>query len=279
MKKTACIIVLFNPAIDNLQAQLESLSKQIGHVVAVNNGMSENSLETLLELHACHYIKNPQNLGVATAQNIGIKWALENGYEHVLLMDDDSVPQSNMVETLLQAEKKLLHLGIKVAAVGPNFFDLRKTETADKSEEEWTKTSMLISSGMLLRKEVINDVGLMNDWLFIDCVDDDWCFRALAKGYKIFRVNNAMMQHRLGEVKKLFFDKLAFHYHRPFRYYYRFRNYIYLLKQSYVAFPLKLGCIRAMTKLLIKIIFLPHKTAYWQNTWRGIIAGVKSGKQ
>jgi rhamnosyltransferase len=281
MKKTVGIIILFNPELDRLQVQLESLSKQVDCIVAVNNGLTGEQLEKLLTTHECIYINNFQNLGVAAAQNIGIRWALENGYDHILLLDDDSLPQENMVNNLFLAEEELLGKGIKVAAVGPSFFDPRKTNLIDKPglEKKYIKEDMLISSGMLISSEVVNDVGLMNDWLFIDGIDDDWCFRALYKGYQIFRVPNALMSHRLGEVKKVFFDKFSFHYHQPFRYYYRFRNYIFLLKQPYVTWRLKLRCLRAMLKLLIKIIFLPNKVDYLKQTFKGIIAGIRSGKQ
>jgi len=50
------------------------------------------------------------------------------------------------------------------------------------------ETDMLIASGCLIPADVLRDVGLMDDALFIDHVDTDWCMRARARGYRLLGV-------------------------------------------------------------------------------------------
>ncbi|CAM5236427.1 hypothetical protein RLIN73S_04777 [Rhodanobacter lindaniclasticus] len=59
-----------------------------------------------------------RNLALAAAQNIGIEWARERGFGHVLLLDQDSEPGEGMVAALLGALRELSAVG-PVAAVGP----------------------------------------------------------------------------------------------------------------------------------------------------------------
>jgi len=68
-------------------------------------------------------------------------------------------------------------------------------------------------------------VGLMDEDLFIDHVDSEWCFRAKAKGFQLFGVGGAAMTHALGERRKeiWFLRRRIVTLHKPFRYYYIFR--------------------------------------------------------
>ena len=63
------------------------------------------------------------------------------------------------------------------------------------NEKEHNFVSYTISSGSLIRKEVFEEVGLMNEDLFIDFVDNELCWRAKFFGYKIFISSRAKMNH------------------------------------------------------------------------------------
>ncbi|MCV5754707.1 glycosyltransferase, partial [Escherichia coli] len=63
------------------------------------------------------------NLGIAEAQSIGMKWAFENGADFILQMDQDSIPDPKMVEQLLTCYKKLLKQNVNVGLVGSQDFD------------------------------------------------------------------------------------------------------------------------------------------------------------
>ena len=276
--KIACVIILYNPDINNLQKRIKAISQQVSEIVLVDNSTNINkAIKTNLP-NSCHYIVNKKNLGIAAAQNIGIKWALSEKCTHVLIMDQDSLLPENATSKLLEAEADLLNKNITLAAVAPIYKDIRKSQTTENQsgDDQYIVVNNLISSGTLVRAEVIEDVGLMNEWLFIDGVDDEWCFRALEKGYHMFQVKDISMQHELGEVRKLFGGRICFNYHKPFRYYYMFRNYIYMLKKKNVPYAAKYLYIKVLIKLLLKVVFLSHKWSYCKNIYKGVIDGCKA---
>jgi rhamnosyltransferase len=261
--KIVAILVLYYPNLLHLSLALNKLSKQVSQLILVNNGAPNNEIEKLGESYSAHYIQNVSNLGIAAAQNLGIKWAMQRDFSHILTMDQDSLAHESMVKNLLDSEEKQLTLGEKVGAVG----------SVDSRFLKHLKNERLVSSGMLVKTKVFLDVGLMNEKLFIDGVDDDWCFRAKAKGYKLFHVKDAKIQHEIGEVQKIW-HKFVISYHQPSRYYFFFRNYIFLIRQNYVPLKYKLQLVKTLCKELIKIIFLPKKWLYVKNSTKGLISGI-----
>ena len=188
------------------------------------------------------------NSGVATAQNKGIAWAKEHRCSHVLFFDQDSVPSPGMVEHLLFALNHPAHSNRLIAAVGPRLVDRRTgastpfvqfsvlgviEKTYQKSDPgQLIETDFLVSSGMLIPLEILDKVGLPEEELFIDNVDLEWCFRARNMGLSVYGVNNAFMEHSVGDqVIKL--GGHVIHLHNPSRQYYIMRNRILLYQRSY----------------------------------------------
>jgi len=66
----------------------------------------------------------------------------------------------------------------------------------------------LLSSGSLVPLDVIDKVGGMEEELFIDQVDTEWCLRARSMGYRVFGAFGAILEHRLGEAHaRAWFDR------------------------------------------------------------------------
>jgi rhamnosyltransferase len=84
----ASVIVLYYPEVLLLGRLIESVAKQVDTIIMVDN--TPGSLEqppTLLEglPKSVLYVPLGENMGIATAQNIGIRKSLSGGYSHVLL--------------------------------------------------------------------------------------------------------------------------------------------------------------------------------------------------
>src|SRR4051812_17348597 len=87
------IVVTYNPNIEELKENLESVIDQVGGICIVDNSTDVTLQNELLNFEKdknLHVISNNGNFGIATAQNIGMKWALEKGYEAFFLLDQDS---------------------------------------------------------------------------------------------------------------------------------------------------------------------------------------------
>lgn len=68
---------------------------------------------------------------------------------------------------------------------------------------------------------------MFDEKLFIDGVDNEWCWRAATKGYRFYIAENARIRHMLGKESRKIGNK-DISISSEFRIYYQFRNYIWL---------------------------------------------------
>ena len=286
------VIVTFNPQIERIRFQISRLLPQSNHVIIVDNN-SRNIAELeqiiLVEFNAdnVHIIKNKRNEGLGFAQNIGIKKAIELGADKVLLMDDDSTVENNFIQELLRAEHELGEKGEKVGAIGPVYFNKETNEQYPITKyigpfierklpkKGHIKASFLISSGTLISVEVLREVGLMNEDLFIDYIDVDWSFRARKKGYNLFVTPNAKMNHVIGEKRLSIFGR-KISYHSPLRKYYLFRNSIYMIKNPNISVGYKIReIIFNFVRFFVHLIYSDKKKTFVKYSIYGVLDGFK----
>ena len=249
----ASVTVTYNPDPKTLQRQLDQVSPQVGRVFLIDNGSSNTEEINRIAESIAHVrvILCQTNLGLGHAQNLGIRACRDEGMAMVLLLDQDSVPRSSMVETLLTALNELTQVGEKVAAVGarytgshtghPSFFvqfkrfRFRKCFCNHAESDQIIPADMLISSGSLIPIPALDTIGEMDEGLFIDHIDTDWCLRARSLNWQSYGVCNALMEHRLGEhTFRVWWGRWRYvSIHPPFRYYYIYRNSILLHRRSY----------------------------------------------
>ena len=243
--KVAGVIVTFHPDASDLTALITAVRPQLSQLIIVNNGSREDlpPLDADLDVYDLQ-----ENRGIAYAQNVGAKIAIDNGASHILLLDQDSIPEATMVETLMAACRDLQAGGCKVAAVGPCYMDSRQGEAdvfvyrdglklkrRDPSKDRSiVKVDFLIASGCVIPVEALAAVGFMEDDLFIDYVDIEWGLRAGYFGWSSFGVYSANMTHSLGE-KWYSFGKRKIPMHGALRHYYQFRNAIWLCRQPWIS--------------------------------------------
>lgn len=242
----SAIVVLYYPELDVLERLLSSVAVQVDRILMVDNTpIPDAKLSSCLKRYEplAFYVPLGDNMGIATAQNIGIRKSLSDGYSHVLLLDQDSCPDPAMVSKLVTAERKLLESGMKVAAVGPVFID-EKSGTASKAVRHgWIRVKRIqvddtmrepfeadyiIASGSLIRSSILTEFGVMREELFIDWVDIEWGLRARFGGSKCYIIPDAIMTHRIGDtyVRVIGTDV---NIHNDTRSYYIVRNATYLL--------------------------------------------------
>ena len=129
MAMIVAVIVTYEPDPEKLSALLSVLAPQVNSIVIVDNGSGRGLRDDPIASDAgvIELIELKSNLGIATAQNIGIARAKEVGANFVLLSDQDSIPQDTMVSKLLTAIIKKEESGALVACVGPRYLDKRRT--------------------------------------------------------------------------------------------------------------------------------------------------------
>lgn len=299
-KGVLAIIVCYNPELDVLQKQLKAIIPQADKTLIVDNASNEwSEIQTMLDAafsddeSRLTFLPQTENRGLGAAHNIGINYAIEHDFESVLLLDQDSIPDPQMLAKLsLALEQKSQQQ--KVSAVGARYqhadgqgdsffvkFGLLKFQRSNCSSVDnsnCVEADFLISSGTLFAVERFKDIGLMDEDLFIDHVDTEWFLRAKSKGFTAYGVCDALMQHDLGE--KTHQIKLGrtrnVPQHKPFRYYYIFRNSVLLYKRGYASLRWKwndfqrLGMIMVFYGLLVPPRLSNFKMmllGFWDGLW------------
>lgn len=297
--KIFSIIVTFNPDLLQFADVIEShLNTNVDSVVIVDND-SNNSVEIhdliqkLIKKKPVIFVKLIKNEGIGYAQNEGIKKAFESNCTHIVLFDQDSKISYDFVENLLEQENELNILGYKVGAIGPvyidprskNFYPLIRTKGIfiekvwpDREIEKNIKASFIIASGSLIKTSTINEVGLMDDSLFIDCVDIEWCFRAASKGYLFFASKSTEISHSIGDKRVRSLGR-EISIHSPLRRYYMIRNNLILSKIQWVPLGYRARIVFGLVlNVSIHLFDVSFKKEYVKFTFKGILDGILNKK-
>ncbi|MGV2288746.1 glycosyltransferase family 2 protein [Trinickia sp. YCB016] len=292
------VVVSYQPNFEHLAKQLAELAPQTDSVIVVDNGSTQdvgNFLGSMADSRV-HFLALGHNLGIGAAHNAGIRWARERGAGFVLLMDQDSVPERDMVPRLRSAHEALVAEGKKVAAVGPRFRDSDSGRLSEHvrfgrfhisrakcmPDQELVVTDFLISSGSFISMAALDAIGEMDEGLFIDQVDTEWVLRARAKGYLTWGHCDAIMTHSLGESRRrIWFGRWRdVPFHKPFRYYYMFRNSVLLQRRSYPCWAWRrVDVIRLLQIFVFMMLFHPNRFGALQMMLRGLRDGVRTSRK
>jgi rhamnosyltransferase len=291
------VVVTYNPDESTLIANLIALLSQVQNVVIVDNDSRRDVTEIAQRLDkACfdrvNLIKLQHNNGLGKAFNTGISVARDLNAAFVLLMDQDSIAKSDMLSKLHDAYQDLEKMGILVGAVAPRYRDSTYSQLSqfvrisrfglaritNDDNTNLSRADFLISSGSLIAMQALDQVGGMDDELFIDHIDTEWCFRAQSKGFSLYGVCDAIMQHSLGDKQIRFWwgrwRNISFH--QPFRYYYMFRNSVLLWKRSYMSAAWKRADkLRILSLLVFFTLFSPNRIANLRMMLKGLKDGFK----
>lgn len=267
------VIVLYNPAPHDLE-RLYALARSVRGAVVDN---SETPLFDPSRAGRMTYIALGRNCGIAHAQNAGIS-ALQRqeGIDYIIFLDQDSSFSVEFIERLYHTFQNVS--AHRLAALGPQIIDEASDRPAASpfhpsayDSEGLCLVREIISSGSIVRKAVFDEIGLMDDSLFIDYVDFEWCWRARSHGYSVGRTANVSLPHTVGR-RTLRLGRYEVPISAPQRYYYQFRNFLWLSRRRYVPFQWKMA---TGIKTLLRFFYIPFITGC--GTMKHILRGLKDG--
>lgn len=237
-QNTCAVIVAYHPD-EGFSGRLERVQAQFPLAIVVDNG---SQLPAMPGGDAgspqVHLVANPSNLGVAAALNQGVEVALHKGFEWVVTLDQDTIPASDMLATLLDVYRKS---GGGNVMIGSNYRDMHKgrdfIRCADAAGFRERRT--LITSGTLVSLAQFKAIGLFREDYFIDSVDHEFCLRARAHGFRLLISCRPVMRHSIGAhvenagrlQRFLSFD------HPPVRKYFIARNTVATVKSYFLREP------------------------------------------
>lgn len=266
--RVMAVAVTYQPDLALFRRAVRACRNQVAHFFVIDNGSAEqcqSALATICKDDACCFVPLLVNLGIAAAQNQGISMARHAGATHVLLLDQDSVAAPDMVLRLLSAINGATHMGRRIAAVGPRLVDRRsgastpfirigllrvKRLACSQMPGVALETDFLVASGALIPVTVLDEIGLMEEGLFIDNVDLEWSFRARHRGFVLLGACDAVLSHSVGD-QVLHVAGRALYRHSPLRQYYIMRNRILLYRRSYSPWG---WIIQDFLRMLVKVV-------------------------
>lgn len=274
------IVVLYFPKEDAVK-RINELAK-VYNVVAVDNTPSDSKEYKAIDEYSKYlqYIPLYANFGIAYAQNKGIERAKQSKAQYVLFLDQDSEVQKDFPNAMLFEYKTLKCQIHNLGILGPlivnkDTMQNYKFDNSQPIKKNIYKQESIISSGSIVEVATFDLVGGLEDKLFIDVVDHEFCWRLQYKGYACCMTANVLLIHRVGNnTKKI----LCFNYiaSAPFRYYYQYRNTLLMLRRSYVPMQYKIRSIIKNTFFLIVLPFVIDRKKRL-STYKYIFKGIKYG--
>ena len=165
-----------------------------------------------LKYNDIYYIRSEENLGFSGGNNLGIKYALDDGADYVLLINNDTVLDPYMLEKLFENANSQTVLTSKIlyydhpdiiwcegGSINWNKGTSYNGKTKQKDSNNTQKYYCDFTSGccLLIPKEIIQKVGLLRDDYFMYCEDTEYCIRLKQAGYKIEVIPEARLYHKV----------------------------------------------------------------------------------
>ena len=204
------VVVTFN-RLDELKvcvAALKSQSYESLNSLVVNNGSTDGNKEWLTQQSNVIVI-NQENLGGAGGFYTGMKYMYDNGYEWLVMMDDDGIPDKNEIKNLIQSYDKV------VSAVGKEV--ILNALVADKDDKDYTaflwargsrRTTKITElqkeqffndihpfNGTLVKRSVIEKIGMIKKEMFIWGDEKEYMARAIHNGIGLYTVPASIHYH------------------------------------------------------------------------------------
>ena len=224
MKICACVI-LYNPS-DDIK-NTNSYPYFIDKIYFIDNSdMSNlNKIQNSCT-YSYEYIPFYENKGIAYALKLACNKAISDGYDFILTMDQDSVFPKNSENEILNY---LINDDIK------NYGILGLNYNSKESEKKIIDCKYWLTSGNFINLLNYKLIDGFDEDLFIDYVDIEIGEQFSKVNKKIGYLNHISLNHKIGNPIKINFLGLKFTCmnHSPIRYYYRYRNSLYLYKKNH----------------------------------------------
>ncbi len=244
MKKVSAVVVTYNRKallLENIKSLLNQTVSDLMDIIIIDNDSTDGTKEALEEYinkEQVIYKNTGANLGGAGGFQYGIKYATENDYKFVWVMDDDCMPTRTALEIFLDTDKKLNghygYLSSKVLWKDNTICTMnvqRKTMYRNVKDFSTSLVEVCMASfvSLFLPTKVVKEVGLPIKEFFI--WTDDWEYtRRISLKYKCYLVNQSVVIHK--STSNIGANISSDYLERLDRYKYLYRNDVYLWRRE-----------------------------------------------
>lgn len=226
-------IVTFNPDINRLNENLSAISEQVESCYIYDNGSRNiDEIENLInKFNNVILLKSKENMGIAFALNRLCEKAIADMYAWILLLDQDSVVQDEIIKNY-NRHIEVDNVGLITCLIKDRNFNYNNDIKNVDNSYEFVDNA--ITSGSYINLSIYEKIGKFDEIMFIDKVDTEYGFRLEYYGYKLIRVNYIGILHEVGNNTRSFSilgKKITIFNHSPFRTYYIVRNAVYLSRK------------------------------------------------
>jgi len=286
--KAYVVILNWNGLDDTIECikSVKNISYPNYGIILVDNGSKDSPVDSIKKI--CKdiiFIDNKSNLGFAEGNNVGIRVALDNEARYIWLLNNDTIVHRDALTAMIDVGERIPKSGILGSKIyyydKPDFIWFAgatinwkravsyHTGINQKDHPQYgvlNEVDRITGCSMVVKRELCENIGLMDEKLFLYVEEVDWCIRARNAGYKVIYVPDSKVYHKIssstGEDFSIIYN------------YYNTRNFLYVIRKN-MRFPVrefyllnaifhKLNECKGIVKEIIK-------PAFWMNGKRATI--------
>jgi GT2 family glycosyltransferase len=215
-------------------------------ILIVDNGSTDGSEAILRERFPnVEFIQTGGNLGFAEGNNVGIRYALEQGADYIWLLNNDTTADPAALDALVNAVESDGHIGMVGSKIlyhneptviwyaGGILTSAKPYKTLhrgllEKDHGQYdvaAETDYITGCSLLTKRSLIENIGLLAEELFLYFEDADWSARAKANGWKLMYCPQSLVYHKV--------SMSTGGPGSPLTFYYSARNLLYFVKRNF----------------------------------------------
>ena len=268
---------------DQLLCSLEQIDYKNVEILVVDNGSPSKNVDRLVQkFPKVKFLKSSQNLGFAGGNNLAVK---EAKGAYLLFINNDTEVAPDFLTPLVQCLQQQGDAGMASPKI-KYFTEKNLIQYAGSSEmnpytgrnycigyrepdqgqyDAIRPTAFIHGAAMLVHRDVLEKVGLMDESFFLYYEELDWCVRARRQGFTIWYVGESVVYHK---------ESVSTGQDSPFKLYYLTRNRLLFMRRNYPAYQWLLSFLFfSVISLPVHLISLAlkrqfgHMAAFWKAYW------------
>lgn len=185
--------------------------------IVVDNGSIDGSVQAIRQAFPeVVVLETGKNLGYAGGNNVGIRWALDNGFDGIFLLNNDTTIEPGCLGALASAHRrsqgKVIY-GAKIYYFGSDrklwfaggrwnadTLAFEHVGIGEQDSEDYSKErsyDYMTGCAIYASAEVFRRVGLLDETFFLTYEETDWCYRAREQGYECRLLPEAKVWHKV----------------------------------------------------------------------------------